>query len=85
MINDFVKQRYNTPYLRNVINIKISIKITQIYLGLPRFEYKNVLIILLNYMQYKLDFTPHGYLKNLKPTYSIAWLYISNEHLVFII
>ena len=34
-----------------------NIKITEIDLGLPRFSYKNVFIILLNYMPYTLALT----------------------------
>ena len=34
-----------------------SIEITEIDLGSALFSYNNVFIALLNYMQYKLDFT----------------------------
>ena len=47
-----------------------SIENTEIDLGSALFAYNNVFIALLNYMQYK---------------YHICLLYISNEHLVFII
>ena len=41
------------PVARNII------KITEIYLDFPRFSYNNVFIVLLNYIQYLLDFTRH--------------------------
>ena len=52
---DFSNQRYNTPYLHNMISIHTSRckQQYQIDLGLPKFAYYTVFIALLSYMQYK--------------------------------
>ena len=56
MYKDLAKQRYNTPYLCNLISIHTSrcysSSIIGIDLGLPRFLYYNIFIAQLNDMQY---------------------------------